>query len=270
MQIFGDACLLKELIEEEASEVVIAKTAYVTQRMSSGWFYDCSRSDLRARNRERAATATTWGELAAIDGHCARLAEAKARARGHASGVGFSTDVPPTEESLGDFHQLLGRKSTTYRNGAFQLMLRRVFHKAVALYLSVYDDDEDLRKFNLVFLAGDAKFNTTRGGRRFPFAAFKTFLARSFPVFSIGEYMTSQTCVRGHKVGKASKTTTAANKRRSNCYFIRCKACEDAGHQVGKCHPNGNDKDRMAALNFFRKALGLAIYGKVPLSLVRK
>lgn len=258
-------CLATDLVED--GETTSATTAYLTQRLSSGWFYNACQADQRARNREQAAAATSWADLHAIDRHCARLAEMKARVRGPGA---VSPDIPPSEENLQDFHELLGRKSTSQRKSAFQLMLRRIFHKAVALYLSVYDDDKDLSKFNLVFLAGDGQFSTTRGGRRFPFAAFKSFIARSFPVISIGEYMTSQTCVRGHKVGKASKTTSLANKRRSNLYFIRCPACEGAGHQVGKSHPNGNDKDRMATFNFFRKALGLATYGKVPLSLVRK
>jgi hypothetical protein len=235
-----------------------AELAYDTQRFTAGWFYSEAHLDWAQRVGKEAEGALTWDDLKALDTHAAKVAGVRQRAS--------ELDNNVTQKDVEVFKSLLRSKSHSHTNSTLQQALALLVHKAVALYAKVRGaEDAGLEHVRLLFVVGDAKFNTTRGGRRFPWGKFVAFVQRFFPVIKADEYLSSQTCAKGHFMGKAKKTELL-RQRHSNAYFIRCKECKLAG----KCHPNGHDKDRTATFNFVRRILGIALHGKVPRSLQRK
>jgi hypothetical protein len=233
--------------------------AYDTQRFTAQWFYHEARLDWARHVGEEAEGAMTWADLEALDTHAAKVARIKQRASERPNDTIMQEDVEV-------FKSLLSSKSHSHSKRVLQHALALLVHKAVALYAKVRGaEDPGLEHVRLLFVVGDAKFNTTRGGRRFPWGKFVAFVQRFYPVIRADEYLSSQTCAEGHFMGKANKTKLM-RQRHSNAYFIKCKECKP----VGKCHVNGHDKDRTATFNFVRRILGIALHGKVPRSLQRK
>lgn len=230
---------------------------YVTQRFTSGDYYNRSRANWIRRVREEAGNATSWDDLAVLDQHAAKLARLQHR------------DEALTQAGIEAFRVLVGAKFHAHSRSTLQFYMEMIVHKAAALYRAVRGaEDPTLSRFRLVFLVGNAQFSTTRGSRRFPLGKFVEFVSRFFAVVMVDEYMSSQTCVLGHFIGKAKKTALK-RQRHSNAYFIRCTKCEEAGQSRERCHENGHDKDRIATLNFTRRVLAIALHGKIPRSLSR-